>query len=86
MRVGPDVCHAVQACGELREPAYVVTAHFSGLSPRQAEAWVRAILPPHSAASAHEMVGLAPTFCWLIDAKFRPLSSPAELFEYAPAA
>lgn len=68
------------------EAAYLVTLRITSpegyLVPANlAEGWVRALLEGQDITSVHELSDEpAPTFCWLVDARFTPLPSPASLF------
>ncbi|MDU0478331.1 hypothetical protein QVA66_03645 [Staphylococcus chromogenes] len=86
-RVGRKVRARLRGYGEDRTPAYVVSARFTDATGRpvsaaEAETWLRACLPTDMEYSIHQLLGeSSPTFCWLIDQNFHPLTSPASLFE-----
>lgn len=88
-RAGPAARRIVHEFGEQREPAYLITIRITSpegfkVSSRIAEGWIRAILHgPHN-STVHQLTDEpTPTFCWLIDAHFDPVRSPAALFEYS---
>ncbi|GEM_PF-1340724 len=86
-RAGARVREFVQAFGEDREPAYLITVRFSDPTGRpvhthQADAWVRRFTPGAPEHCIHELRGEAtPTYCWLVDGAFAPLASPSSLFK-----
>lgn len=69
------------------DAAYLITLRITSpdgyLVPANlAEGWVRALLRERDISSVHELSDEpAPTFCWLVDARFTPEPSPARLFE-----
>ena len=92
MRVGDAVREIVRGTGETRAPAYLVTVRITAPSGRRvprtaAEAWVRALLADDHITAVHQLTDEpAPTFCWLVDAHFTPVRSPASLFQQPSAA
>lgn len=91
-RAGPAARNIVRDHGETREPAYLITVRISSpegykVSTQLAEGWIRALLNTADSSSVHQLVDeAAPTFCWLVDAHFEPVSSPTYLFEYSKSA
>ncbi|AGG66517.1 hypothetical protein H924_05355 [Corynebacterium callunae DSM 20147] len=91
-RAGPAARRIVKEAGATREPAYLITARISSpegfkVSSKLAEGWIRALLNNAGTHSVHELIDEpTPTFCWLVDADFRPVYSPASLFQHAPHA
>ena len=87
MRVGNVVREIVHDTGEIRVPAYLVTVRITDPSGRRvpragAEAWVRALLADDHITAVHQLTDEpTPTFCWLVDARFTPVRSPASLFQ-----
>ena len=73
-----------------REPAFLLELRFlrAGGARRLgelAEAWVRALVPAGKADAVHELSDDSDrVFCLLVDADYRPVRSPAELFERYP--
>lgn len=70
----------------LHSPAFVLTLRISSrdgsrVDPSLARAWVTAILPDVVDGTIHQQRDCAtPTFCIVLDGRFHPLPSPAELF------
>lgn len=91
-RAGSAARQIVKDAGATREPAYLITARISSpegykVSSKLAEGWIRALLNNAGTHSVHELVDEpTPTFCWLVDADFQPVYSPASLFQHAPHA
>lgn len=86
-RVGDLARARIRGYGETRVPAYMVMVRLTASNGRtisfpEAEAWIRALLPQTGEFSYHRVDGLgAPTYCWLTDASFTPITSPASLFQ-----
>lgn len=86
-RTGGRVRDFVQAFGEDRIPAYLVTVRFSDptgrpVPTRQADEWVQRFTPGAPESCVHELRGeTAPTYCWLVDGSYAPLASPSSLFK-----
>lgn len=86
-RVGAEARAMIRSYGETRNPAYLVTLRVTAgdgrnVSVHEAEAWIRALLPDTGHYSVHRLEGLgAPTYCWIVDSAFRPIESPASLFQ-----
>ncbi|MCF4006917.1 hypothetical protein L1O03_06960 [Corynebacterium uropygiale] len=86
-RVGPRTRALVSGGDDLRIPAYLISLRFSRadggtVRPQLSEAWVRGMVGEHRADTVHVLdEDHAPTYCWLVDSEFRPLRSPASLFE-----
>lgn len=90
-RVGPRARARVRGFGEHREPAYLVSVRLTGRHGRAdaavAEAWIRALVPADLIDAVHEVTGdQPPTYCWLVDSRYRPLHSPGSLFAGAEKA
>ena len=91
-RVGNRVKARVRGYGESRTPAYVVVLRFSDptgapVSSLLAEAWMRALVFDSDIEAIHQLANQnAPTFTWLVDGHYRPVHSPASLFEGLDAA
>ena len=85
-RVGRNVRESVHNFGEKRTPAYLITLRFSDptgrpVGPKGAEMWVRSVVADSSEDMVHELTGQStPTYCWIVDAYFRPMPSPRSLF------
>lgn len=85
-RVGPRAQARVRGFGEQRNPAYLITLRLSDpkgaeVDPQLAEAWVRALTPDACNGSIHEISHEpTPTYRWLVDGHYVPLSAPASLF------
>lgn len=86
-RVGPRTRALISRGDELHTPAYLVSLRFSRpdggpVHPQLSEAWVRALVGENRADTVHVLhEEHAPTYCWLVDAEFRSLRSPASLFD-----
>lgn len=86
-RVGPWVRAHVRACGENRQPTYLVSVRFSSptdadLPTGLAEAWIRALIGGDVIDAVHEArEGTDSVFLWLVDSHFAPVRSPAFLFQ-----
>lgn len=85
-RVGPRAKARLRGFGEHRDPAYLVTFRFTDpkgaeVDPQLAEAWVRALTREACKGSIHEISNQpTPTYRWLVDGHYVPLSAPASLF------
>lgn len=91
-RVGNKVKARVRRYGESRIPSYVVILRISDptgapVSAQVAEAWMRALVLEDDIEAIHQLTNTtAPTFTWLVDGHYRPVHSPASLFEGLDAA
>lgn len=85
-RVGPRAKARLRGFGEQRNPAYLVTLRFTDpqgaeVDPQLAEAWVRVLTRDACKGSIHEISNQpTPTYRWLVDGHYVPLSAPASLF------
>lgn len=90
-RVGPHAARSIHAYSGIR-PAWLITVLLSSPRGRRpdpaiAEAWVRALVPDDLADAIHQpLSATAPTFCWVTDATFCAVHSPAELLSAFPQA
>lgn len=90
-RVGKDAQKAIAKYYPGPVAAYLVTLRFRTSGPRigigYATDWVTKVVGAHNMHCVHELhEGADPTFCWVVDGKFRPLPSPAWLFTQQQAA
>ncbi|MBZ8177044.1 hypothetical protein GP475_04710 [Corynebacterium poyangense] len=87
-RVGPKTRARVRGFGEARVPAYLVVLRLSrpdaqAVSHPLAKGWIRALVGAGRAEAVHELSDShTPMYCWLIDANFEPVHSPASLFSH----
>ncbi|WP_053546109.1 hypothetical protein [Corynebacterium deserti] len=91
-RAGPAARQIIRDFGETRQAAYLITVRISSpegykVSNRLAEGWIRALTNSAEAGSIHQLTDEStPTFCWIVDAHFTPIKSPAYLFEMSRSA
>ena len=92
-RVGPDMRAEFQQHGTERTPAYVIEARFSNaegknVRTRDCEWWIGRLLDCPFEFTVHQLVGeSSPTYCWVVDAHYRPMFSAADaLRKTQPAA
>ncbi|MBN9644897.1 hypothetical protein ACFSSC_07135 [Corynebacterium mendelii] len=75
-----------------RIPAYLIVATITGtqgqpVDRRIADAWMTTVTGHNAPSTVHEIMGRTdPTYCYLVDADFSPVASPAELFTAPPQA
>lgn len=91
-RVGPRARARIRGWGEQHIPAYLIEMRISddsGAAVDQclAEAWIRALFSSDSSASVHAIdSNRTATFVWLTDGAYRPVQSPASMFDGMTAA
>lgn len=85
-RVGARVHARLAGTGEERAPAYLLSMRVSDprgheVPPAIAAGWARALVDAPHPGVLHELTADGePAYAWLVDANFRPVRSPAELF------
>ena len=85
-RVGPMVSERMRLLGFHNQPAYLVTVRITSPTGKHvpsdvAREWVTAIVGNAHTHAVHELlVDASPTFAWMVDGRFRPVASPAEIF------
>ncbi|AWB83806.1 hypothetical protein [Corynebacterium liangguodongii] len=86
-RVGPRARARIQGWGEQHVPAYLIEIRIADptgvpVDGTLARAWVDALVTEEFADAVHALpASRAATFVWLADRTFRPVFSPASMFD-----
>ncbi|APT84521.1 hypothetical protein CAQU_05020 [Corynebacterium aquilae DSM 44791] len=92
LRLGHTAKDIIRTSGEIRQPAFLISARFSSpqghpVEAEWAQGWVRALLSGAASFDIHELLGeSSPTLCWVTNRHLEPLRSPGALFDAAHAA
>lgn len=86
-RVGPRVRARMHGFDPTAQPAYLVSVRITSptgepISPHIVEGWMRNLVGEGNAQCVHAFnEHNSPTFLWMVDGQYKPIHSPASLFE-----